>query len=209
MMKVKICGITDLETALTAVENGADALGFVFAKSRRKIEPQHAKKIIQQLPSGILMVGVFVNELASTIEKIVIETGINMVQLHGDEAPCQCKGFSVPVIKAFSITSKEVLEQIHAYPCEFILLDSPKGKYYGGNGVKFDWKPLIDFAPKDKKVILAGGLNVDNVAEAISFANPFMVDVSSGVETAGKKDLQKMKTFLRKAKSVKEKLLNE
>lgn len=199
-MKVKICGIKDIETALSAIESGADALGFVFAESKRKITPETACRIIEQLPKGILKVGVFVNEHAHEINRIVSETGINVIQLHGDETPDFCSQFSVPIIKALSIGAAEDLDQLDQYSCDYFLLDSPKGKYHGGNGIAFDWSLLTQKRWENKKIILAGGLTIENVAEAINIAEPYMVDVSSGVETDGKKDISKVKSFIKMAK---------
>ncbi|PWW17513.1 phosphoribosylanthranilate isomerase [Cytobacillus oceanisediminis] len=201
-MKVKICGIKDIKTALSAIESGADALGFVFAQSKRRIAPEEAGEIIRQLPEDLLKVGVFVNETKENIEKIVEITGINVIQLHGDETPEFSGQFSIPVIKALSVGSEEDLSKLDEYSSEYFLLDSPKGKYRGGNGVSFDWSILNDKQFLDKKIILAGGLNPDNVAEGIKTANPYMVDVSSGVETEGKKDLGKIKRFIDKARSL-------
>ncbi|WP_077213573.1 phosphoribosylanthranilate isomerase [Bacillus dakarensis] len=200
-MKVKICGIKDVETALYAISQGADALGFLFAESKRRITPEDAKEIIDKLPDKILKVGVFVNEEVENIKRIVEYTGLTAVQLHGDEPPETCEAFSIPVIKALSVGSSDDLEKIHEYDCEYVLLDSPKGKYRGGNGVKFDWSLLAEFNTNGKKVILAGGLNEANVTEAIRMSQPFMVDVSSGVETDGKKDKLKIHNFIDEAKS--------
>ncbi|WP_075981876.1 phosphoribosylanthranilate isomerase [Bacillus massilinigeriensis] len=201
-MLVKICGIMDMETARFAVETGADALGFVFAESKRRITIEQAKAIIDQLPESLLKVGVFVNEDLLTIENIIKETGINIVQLHGDETPEYCNRVSVPVVKAISVASKHDLINALNYPCEYILFDSPKEKYRGGNGKSFNWDLLEDFNREGKKIILAGGLNEDNVDEAIIRVKPDMVDVSSGVETNGKKDFRKIKTFIEKANKV-------
>lgn len=198
-MKVKICGIRDVETATYAVEQGADALGFVFAESKRKVTLEQAKKITATLPESILKVGVFVNEEASEIERIVNTAGLTAIQLHGDESPQFCKQFFLPVIKALSISHSSDLKKIEAYSSEYILLDSPRGKYHGGNGVNFDWKMLSTFSTA-KKIILAGGLNEENIAEAIRITRPYMVDVSSGVETNGEKDLQKIQRFIKKVK---------
>ncbi|AND40994.1 MULTISPECIES: phosphoribosylanthranilate isomerase [Cytobacillus] len=200
-MKVKICGIRDISTALFAIENGADALGFVFAESKRKINPEAAGEIIRELPGEVLKVGVFVNETKATIEEIANVSGINVIQLHGDETPEFCSSFSLPVIKALSVGSPDDLSQLDEFSCEYILLDSPKGKYRGGNGVSFDWS-ILNKPLQDKKMILAGGLNPENVGEGIKAANPYMVDVSSGVETEGKKDPEKIKRFIENAKCV-------
>lgn len=201
-MKVKICGITDIDTAVTAVSCGADAIGFVFAESKRKIDPAEARKIVDQLPAHIEKVGVFVNETKERIAEIISEVKLTMVQLHGDESPAFCESISVPVIKAFSIGSEQDLSKITGYKSQWILLDSPSGKYRGGNGTSFNWEILSGSKFPDKKVILAGGLNEENVERAIRIARPFMIDVSSGVETDGKKDKQKIKSFIDKAKSL-------
>lgn len=195
-MKVKICGITDIESALYAVQHGADALGFVFAKSKRRITPAKAREIIAQLPEHILKVGVFVNETKEEIEKIAAAARLTAIQLHGDEPPQFCQGFDLPVIKALSIGSQEDLKLIDQYDCDYLLLDSPVGKYRGGNGVSFDWSLLQEEKLQGKRIILAGGLTADNVSEAIAIAKPHMVDVSSGVETDGRKDLYKIRDFL-------------
>lgn len=201
-MKVKICGIRSEKEAKFAVEHGADTIGFVFAESKRKVSIQTARSIITQLPKGLKKVGVFVNPTREMIEKTVSETGINIVQLHGSETPEFCKDLPYTTIKAFSVESIKDLNQIHRYPCEYVLLDGPKGKYYGGNGIAFDWSILSDFDFKNKKVILAGGLNPQNVTAAVLETSPYMVDVSSGVETNGVKDLEKIKKFLSRAKNI-------
>lgn len=209
-MKAKICGIRTLEAACCAVENGADAVGFVFTKSKRKVSVETAKYIITQLPNHILKVGVFVNPSVEEIESIVKETGINMIQLHGNETPEFCSQIPYPTIKALSIQCEKDLNKIHDYSCEYILLDGPKGKYFGGNGIAFDWKYLSGFDFQNKKLILAGGLNPENVTAAIIETKPYMVDVSSGVETNSEKDLQKIRLFMERVKSAKRiKLLNK
>ncbi|KOP82971.1 phosphoribosylanthranilate isomerase [Cytobacillus solani] len=199
-MKIKICGITDLDTAIAAVEYGADALGFVFAESKRRITIDRAKEIIKVLPKNFLKIGVFVNEQKETIERILEETEINAIQLHGDESPDDCAGFLTPVIKAISIGSAKDILKADEYECEYLLLDSPKGKYRGGNGTSFDWGVAAGQKVKRKKVILAGGLTPGNVIEAIQIVQPYMVDVSSGVELDGKKDKEKIKRFIDEVK---------
>jgi phosphoribosylanthranilate isomerase len=199
-MKVKICGITDLTTAIAAIEYGANALGFVFAESKRKISVTKAKDIISHLPKEIIKVGVFVNESKEKIEEIASTVGLTHVQLHGDESPSFSESLSYPVIKAISIHDEQSVKAIGHYSCEFVLLDGPKGTYRGGNGLSFDWKSISAKNLEGKKVILAGGLHEENVEEAIKLIEPYMVDVSSGVETEGKKDLSKIQTFINKAK---------
>ncbi len=200
-MKVKICGITDLENGLYAANSGADALGFVFAESRRRISPEAAAEIIAKLPGEPLKIGVFVNESKEVIERTAEIAGLDMVQLHGDETPEFCAEIGLPVIKALSVHGEEDLGRIAEYPCEYILLDSPKGKYRGGNGVAFDWSILEGRDFGGKNIILAGGLNPENAAEAIRKAAPFMADVSSGVEKDGKKDPALIAEFIAKAKN--------
>jgi phosphoribosylanthranilate isomerase len=201
-MKVKICGLTDVETAVAAANYGADAIGFVFAESRRRIMLEQAKEIIPHLPKEVWKVGVFVNETREEIESIASAVGLTHIQLHGDETALFSESLSLPVIKSFSFQGNESFEALGEFSSDFILLDSPKGKYRGGNGTAFNWNEVNPKLMNRKKVILAGGLNANNVEAAIKIIKPFMVDVSSGVETDGIKDLNKMKTFIEKAKSI-------
>ncbi|HFK1681661.1 phosphoribosylanthranilate isomerase [Bacillus sp. SRB1LM] len=200
-MKVKICGITDMETAKRACEYGADAIGFVFAESKRKITPKRAEEIIQELPANVLKIGVFVNESVEMIQKIADECGLTHVQLHGDEDNYQIRRLNIPSIKSLGVTSESDMKNAQGYETDYILFDSPKEKFYGGNGKTFSWE-LLGHMPKElrKKTILAGGLNALNIEEAIRTVRPYMVDVSSGVETEGKKDVEKIKQFIIKAK---------
>jgi phosphoribosylanthranilate isomerase len=200
-MKVKICGITDVETGIAASRYGADAIGFVFADSKRRVTIDKAKEIASYLPNEVFKVGVFVNETLEEIEKIASIVGLTHIQLHGDETASFSESLSLPVIKAISFLGNESLRELQNFPCEYILLDSPKGKYRGGNGITFKWSEVNNNLISGKKIILAGGLELENVEEAINIINPFMVDVSSGVETDGKKDLRKIQTFIEKAKS--------
>lgn len=200
-MKVKICGIRDLKTAQFAIDSGADAIGFVFAESKRRISIKEAKNIVLQLPKDILKIGVFVNESKENLEAIFEQVGLTHLQLHGDESPEFCQSLGYPVIKAMGVRSKEDLEKIAEYDTDYILLDSPFGKYRGGNGTTFDWNLLEKKQIPKEKLILAGGLDIKNVSEACEFVKPFMVDVSSGVETEGKKDLEKIELFIQKVKA--------
>ncbi|MEH7075366.1 phosphoribosylanthranilate isomerase [Neobacillus drentensis] len=200
-MKVKICGIMDVETGVAAVQSGADVLGFVFAESKREVSIERAKEIISHLPKEVDKVGVFVNESKETIENIASIVGLTHIQLHGDETALFSETLSLPVIKAISFQGNESLAALAEFPSDYILLDSPKGKYRGGNGTVFNWSEVNPSLINRQKVILAGGLHPENVQEAIRIIRPFMVDVSSGVETDGKKDVKKIKTFIEKAKS--------
>ncbi|EOW9526929.1 phosphoribosylanthranilate isomerase [Bacillus cytotoxicus] len=200
-MKVKICGITDLETAKKAYEYGADAVGFVFASSKRKICPEQVKEITSELPADVMKIGVFVNESVERMEGIATYCKLTHIQLHGDENDHLIKRLNIPSIKAVGIGNRQDVEQINRYETNYILFDSPKETFRGGNGKTFSWELLTEL-PKNlrKKSILAGGLHVDNIEEAIRIVQPYMVDVSSGVETDGKKDIEKIKQFIRKVK---------
>jgi phosphoribosylanthranilate isomerase len=199
-LKVKICGITTADAALTAVRSGADMLGFVFAESSRKISPEKAKEIANRLPEHMKLTGVFVNETVETIRQIKEMVNLDYVQLHGDESPEFCEALGVPVIKALTIREKSDIEKMREYDCDYFLLDSPGVRYAGGSGNTFDWSLLEDERIPREKLILAGGLNAMNVGEAIERVKPAMVDVSSGVETNGKKDVKKIASFIKAAK---------
>lgn len=199
-MLVKICGVTHVSAALAASQAGADMIGFVFAKSKRQVTIQQAKEISTVLPRQLKKVGVFVDAPLEDVEQITRLVGLDSVQLHGSEPPDYCGKMSVPVIKAFQIKSSADLQQVINYPCAYYLLDSPKGQYQGGNGKRFDWH-LAKFLPDvHNKIILAGGLDCGNVKQAINLVNPIGVDVSSGVETNGNKDLNKIASFIKEAK---------
>ena len=195
-MFVKICGITTSEAAEAAAAAGADFIGFVFAASRRKITPERAKMIAKSLSSPVKTVGVFVNETVEQMVNIAEYVGLDYLQLHGDEGEAVSKQLPRPVIKAFSVKDKSI-KNIMNYPCDYYLIDSPGG----GTGKSFDWKLLDKFNLDASKLILAGGLNPDNVQEAIRVVKPAGVDVSSGVETNGAKDIKKIKQFIHAAKN--------
>jgi phosphoribosylanthranilate isomerase len=206
MVKVKICGITSYEDARAAVEAGADALGFVFYdKSPRFINPVKAAGIISRLPPFIQTVGLFVNEETAQVNWTADYCGIDVVQLHGDETPEDCLEVKRRVIKAFrvqKIISIDPLEKYQDYQVAGYLLDAWSPDAYGGTGRTFNWE-LAQSAKQYGPVILAGGLSPENIAEAIRVVQPYGVDVSSGVEAAlGKKDLAKVKEFIRVAKGL-------
>ncbi|WHX38921.1 phosphoribosylanthranilate isomerase [Mesobacillus sp. AQ2] len=200
-MKVKICGIRTVEAALHAVECGTDALGFVFARSKRQTTALEAKKIIETIPEHVWKVGVFVNEDAGEIERIAEFVGLTHIQLHGDEVPADYQSIGLPIIKAVSVKSLEDLERIDALEADYILLDSPPTEYRGGNGSSFEWNLVKAIGKSMKNIILAGGLDPGNISKAISKVNPMMVDVSSGVETNGEKDFAKIQEFINNAKN--------
>ncbi|TMU86911.1 phosphoribosylanthranilate isomerase [Bacillus sp. BHET2] len=201
MTKVKICGIRREEEAEWAVEAGADAVGFVFADSKRRIDVETAAKISALLPAHVLKIGVFVNESKENLTEIYKTVNLDYVQLHGDESVTFCQGLDLPFIKAISIKEKEDINGSLHYPGEMILLDSGKGPHRGGNGTTFNWD-YAEALTHPHHLILAGGLNPENVREAIKKVRPYMVDVSSGVEIAGKKDRLKIESFISEVKSV-------
>ncbi len=200
-MRVKICGITNFEDALTAANYGADALGFIFFKgSPRYIEPDKAREIIEYLPPFITTVGVFVNESPATIRNVMEFAGINVLQLHGDETPEACRIWH-RVIKAFRVIDLTDLKLLERYRTSANLLDTYSPGAYGGTGLTFNWDIAVE-AKRYGQVILSGGLNPNNIEQAIKWVKPYAVDVSSGVEQyKGKKNLVKLREFIVRAKS--------
>lgn len=190
MLRVKICGITNLEDAMLSIELGADALGFIFAPSPRGIEPGQAREIIKRLPPFVITVGVFLNENPEKVEEISRFCHLEALQFHGEESPAYCRRFSGKIIKAFKIQDKDDLERLKGYEVSAFLLDSAQ------RGKPFDWNLLRNFQC-DTPIILAGGLNPDNLELALSMFCPYAVDVSSGVEAyPGKKDRNKLRRFM-------------
>lgn len=205
MVKVKICGITNIDDAQAAVEAGADILGFVFYnKSPRCIRPDRAKEIIAQLPDEVEKVALFVNEEPAVIKNILREIEeIDILQFHGDETPQFCNDFNKMVIKAIRVRDEQSLKFLEHYKVNFFMLDAFKDDTYGGTGLSFDWKLASEAKKYNTPIMLSGGLNPDNVKEAVEQVRPFAVDVSSGVEfSPGRKDPEKIKKFIVQAKSV-------
>jgi len=203
LAKVKICGITNIDDAMAAVEFGADALGFVFFQgSPRYISPDDAAGIIRKLPSFAMTIGVFVNEKPSQIEKTIASTGIDVIQLHGDEPPEMC-AFSRRIIKAIRVKSLASLDPLVHYQDKVsaFLLDTFSPGSFGGTGQKFNWD-IATYAKQFGRTILSGGLTPDNIVEAVKQVGPYGVDVSSGVELKkGEKDHLKMRLFIERAKA--------
>lgn len=197
MIKIKICGITNFDDALAATEAGADALGFNFyKKSPRYIDPGKTAEIIAQLPPFVMPVAVFVNEREEKVRDIMFTTGIKVLQFHGDERPEFCERFGTRTIKAFQVKDKESLKHMVHYHVSALLLDSYRRGVRGGTGEIFDWH-LAVVAKTFGRVILAGGLTPENVAEAVKLVQPYGVDVAGGVEKEkGIKDHAKMKKFI-------------
>jgi phosphoribosylanthranilate isomerase len=196
--KVKICGITNLADAEAAVAAGADALGFNFyEKSPRYLPLQRASEIIRQMPAFVMRAGVFVNAPADFVLSAIRESGLTLLQFHGDESPQFCSQFGLMSMKAFRIRGPETLKEIPKYQTHAFLLDAFSSATYGGSGEKFNWDLAVEAQKFGKPIFLAGGLTPENVAEAIRQVHPFGVDVSSGVESApGKKDHAKVKAFI-------------
>ncbi len=194
--RIKICGITRSEDALYAAEQGVDALGFVFSKSPRRIDADTARDLIWEIPPLVSVVGVFVDETDEIVKHIARRCRLNMLQFHGSEKPEYISTFNRKIIKAIRVQSEKDLEQISHYHVHAILLDTYVDGINGGTGKTFDWNLAIK-AKQYGRVILSGGLNPDNVAEAIQKVKPFAVDVSSGVESEpGIKDHNKIKSFI-------------
>lgn len=201
MIKVKICGITNIDDALAAVDSGADALGFVFYRaSPRYVKPDMAREIIKKLPPFITTVGVFVDETAEEIARLTHYVSLDAVQLHGRESPEMCRIINKTVIKAIQVRDITDLETLGHYQVSAFLLDAFTPEYFGGTGQVFNWDIALA-AKQFGRVILAGGLTPDNIQKAVRFVQPYAVDVSSGVEREkGKKDHIKLKLFIEKAK---------
>jgi len=203
MVKVKICGITNLEDAQAAVKAGADMLGFVFyEKSPRYIKPDKAKDIISNLPEEIEKVALFVNEDEENVKAILSQIReIGILQFHGDERPDYCNSFNKRIIKAIRVKNRYSIKRLASYSVNFFLLDAFKEDIYGGTGEKFDWELAKEAKKYSVPIILSGGLNPENVKEAIELVEPYMVDASSGVEISpGKKDPELIKRFIEQAK---------
>jgi phosphoribosylanthranilate isomerase len=202
--RVKICGITNLADAQTAVEAGADALGFNFYdKSPRFVTIQRAAEITKQIPPFVMRVGVFVNAPEEFVLRAIAEAGLTMLQFHGDEPPEFCVQFGLMSMKAFRIRDEKSLAELPKFQTDAYLLDAFSPEARGGTGEKFNWDLAVEAQKFGKPIFLAGGLTPENVADAVRKVNPFGVDVASGVESSpGKKDPAKVKAFIAAAKSV-------
>ncbi|MGB3366281.1 MAG: phosphoribosylanthranilate isomerase [Acidaminobacteraceae bacterium] len=199
-MKIKICGVTDIDTAKKVCEYGADYIGFVFAKSKRQITVEKAKVISNQIGSSIKKVGVFVDEKADDIIRISNYCDLDYIQLHGSETleGYKCKQ---KIIRSISVDINEESDLdenlqglMNSY--DHILFDTKVGKQAGGSGISFNWSKLVKLNLKKQRCFLAGGINIVNVEEAIRLVNPYAIDVSSGVEINGEKDVVKIREFI-------------
>ena len=193
MTKVKICGLSTVEAVETAVLAGADYIGFVFAASKRQVSLEQAQELAKRVTGKTKIVGVFVSPSLEDLEQAIGRVPLDMVQIHGAFDEALMPLISVPVIRAIQLTDQEaqVISQ-----ADYLLFDAP----VAGSGQTFDWGLL-----KDQKIqqdfFIAGGLTVDNVRQARETFQPYAVDVSSGVETDGRKDIEKIKAFIEGAKA--------
>lgn len=196
--RIKICGITRVEDGLAAVEAGADAIGLVFfEKSPRNVTPEQAAEIVSHLGPFVSVTALFVNESPDIVQAVMREVPIDLLQFHGDETPDYCTGFGRRYIKAIRMSDNVSLERAmqECRHASGILLDSFDANAYGGTGQRFDWQRIP--VELRERIVLAGGLNPENVGEAVSSIRPYAVDVSSGVESApGIKDQRKIQRFV-------------
>ncbi len=201
MIRVKICGITQIADAEMAVRWGANALGFIFAESPRQITPQKARDITRRISPFVQTVGVFVNEQLSKIREIVDFCGLDLVQLHGNESVSACSGMGPKVIKAFRVQGEKTLNEIANYKnhVRAILLDAYQKGINGGTGRTFDWELAIKAKASGIPMVLSGGLRPENIREALERVAPSAIDVSSGIEKRpGIKDHERMGMFMEK-----------
>jgi phosphoribosylanthranilate isomerase len=196
--RIKICGITRLEDALAAAHAGADALGFVFhAPSPRNIEPESARAIIARLPPFVTAVGLFVDRTAAEVAGVLERVPLDLLQFHGDESAQYCEGFGRPYLKAVRMRPQvDLLEYARRFrAARGLLLDAYVSGAHGGSGTRFDWSLVPADVPLP--IVVSGGLDPGNVAEAVRRLRPWAVDVSSGVEAAkGIKDPQRIRDFI-------------
>ena len=205
MVLVKICGITNLDDALAAVDAGADALGFNFyLRSPRYITPETARLIIDRLPAEVLTVGVFVNEAVDAVERTASVAGISALQLHGTESPEYCKQLEGRyLIKVFATSGEFKPETVFDYDVQAIMLDAFDEKTFGGTGRPGNWSIARQTRDLFPKLFLAGGLSAENVGEAIDQVNPYAVDACSLIERApGLKDHARMRDFVAAVRKV-------
>ena len=200
MTRVKVCGLMEPEHVKVAVEAGVDAIGFVFANSSRRVTINEAKELARGIPDHVLKIGVFVDASIEELEHAFKEVPLDLIQYHGHESADFVESMGLPSIRALSVGSVEDVAKAARYKADYYLFDAPGTVYKGGSGVTFDWGLLRDSGIAAEQLILAGGLNAKNVGEAINRVKPFMVDVSSGVESNKRKDAALIRAFVRAVK---------
>jgi len=200
MTKVKICGLKEVQHVQAAVQAGADAIGFVFAASKRQVSIEQAQQLAKHVPEGVLKIGVFVNPTPEELRATVSNVPLDYVKYHGDETPDFIVQQGYPSIKALSVRCATDVQAAANYAVDYYLFDAPGTDYKGGSGHTFDWTLLETAGIPREKLILAGGLKIENIHEALALVSPCMVDVSSGVETEGSKDTEKIAAFLQAVK---------
>ena len=200
MTRVKICGIKTLEAAQAAVEAGAHALGFVFAPSPRRINPELAREIILSLPPFVTKVGVFVDEQRHVVEELGTFCKLDVLQFSGSEPLEYCRRWSYQTIKAFQVGEDWDPAVLSRYEVDACLLDAKVKGLAGGSGMTFDWSKALEAKELGKPLILAGGLDPGNVEEAIRLVRPYAVDVSSGLERNGEKQPDLIRQFMQAAR---------
>jgi phosphoribosylanthranilate isomerase len=203
-LKVKICGITNLDDARAAVDAGADALGFMFFdQSPRHVSIDAVAQITSRISPYVLKVGVFVDPDPELVMAAITGCGVNLLQFHGEERPDFCRQFGIMSMKAFRIRDAVSLERLPAYHTDAWLLDSYIAGKQGGTGESFNWDLAVEAKKFGRPIFLAGGLTPLNVAEAVRQVRPYGVDVSSGVEASpGKKDARKIRDFIKAARGI-------
>ncbi|MER1998383.1 MAG: phosphoribosylanthranilate isomerase [Lysinibacillus sp.] len=196
MTFVKICGLSQPEHVITAVNAGASMIGFVFAPSKREVTLKAAQELAKHIPSHIKKVGVFVNSDADTIKTIYNAVPLDYVQYHGDESNEFIQQIGLPSIKAFAIRTIDDITKAKSYNVDYYLFDTPGTAYRGGSGHTFDWSLLAQADIPMEKTIVAGGLNETNVTYMVDLLHPSGVDVSSGVELNGTKNNDLIERFI-------------
>ncbi len=203
MVKVKVCGITNPPDARVAAGAGAEAIGLVFAESPRRVSVEQAQEIAAALPRGVLKVGVFVDAEPEEVLRIAGEVGLDLAQLHGDEAPetvAEIRAGGLGTIKALRVRNAEALAAVERYEADLFLLDAWSAKARGGTGERFDWELAKTLKGRDN-ILVSGGLTPENVREAIEFFEPYGVDASSSLEERpGKKNDERVRRFVSAAK---------
>jgi phosphoribosylanthranilate isomerase len=199
MVKIKVCGITNVEDASVAAIAGADAIGLIFAESPRRVDVERAREIASALPKGVIKVGVFVDAEPREVLRIAREVGLDFAQLHGDETPetvAEIRAGGVGVMKALRVRNAEALAAVERYEADLFLLDAWSAGARGGTGTRFDWGLAKSLKGRDN-IVVSGGLTPENVREAIEFFEPYGVDASSSLEERpGKKNGERVRRFV-------------